>query len=352
MIKSVELQNFQGHINSTLHFHKGVNVIKGTSCHGKSSIIRALRWVILHRPIGFGFKNYFCDKKEYTRVIVTLDNGVIIRERNMYDNRYVIDRLILEAMRGEVPDEVKKVLCMNDINIQSQHSGYFLLQIPPGEVAKKLNSVANLDIIDVVRDEVKSDIFKAKTNLQANKKKVKEISELLPSYDNIPKYEKAVKELEIKVEEKETSEKKLKFIDGGIASIKKCQETIDKHSKVISKEKKVNSLLSLLNTNKENSLKLSSLLSCIKNIQNMQEIIKDDSEWLTIEKPFIEILKLFDKRNKVIETSNVIISIVKEIKSASNTVKKWNEKVSIKEKEWEQFKKEIGICPLCGTKLK
>jgi len=54
----------------------------------------------------------------------------------------------------------------------------------------------------------------------------------------------------------------------------------------------------------------------------------------------------------VIETSNVIISIVKEIKSASNTVKKWNEKVSIKEKEWEQFKKEIGICPLCGTKLK
>ncbi len=55
MIKSAKLINFQSHIDSLLEFHSGVNSITGQSDSGKSSILRAINWVIHNKPSGDAF---------------------------------------------------------------------------------------------------------------------------------------------------------------------------------------------------------------------------------------------------------------------------------------------------------
>ena len=51
MIEAVEIINFQPHENTVLEFAPGVNVIKGQSRSGKSSIIRSLEWLFFIKKV-------------------------------------------------------------------------------------------------------------------------------------------------------------------------------------------------------------------------------------------------------------------------------------------------------------
>ena len=46
MIKSVSIQNFEAHEDTTVHFGEGMNSIVGLSNSGKSSILRGLMVVV------------------------------------------------------------------------------------------------------------------------------------------------------------------------------------------------------------------------------------------------------------------------------------------------------------------
>ena len=147
MLKKVAIKNFQIHKDTVLEFTEGMNVIAGSSDNGKSSIIRAIRWVLMNRPTGFAFHTH--DAKDDTAVCLVFgDNETVTRfkgEKNTGGYQYKTDTFA--ALRTDVPPEIGQVLNMEQINIQSQHDPYFLLQDSPGEVAKKLNVVAGLGII-------------------------------------------------------------------------------------------------------------------------------------------------------------------------------------------------------------
>ena len=156
MIKSMQLTNFQGHKQSQLEFTPGVNVITGESDIGKSSLMRALWWLVGNRPSGAGEKWAWWGMEKGDRVSVTvaLDNAIITRFRKGGKNGYQVRgadggfQEELVAIRTDVPIEVSELLRLEDHNIQSQHQSYFLLSDTPGEVARKLNAVCGLDIID------------------------------------------------------------------------------------------------------------------------------------------------------------------------------------------------------------
>jgi exonuclease SbcC len=160
MIKRVALRNFQIHEQTNLEFTEGMNVIAGSSDNGKSSIIRAIRWVVMNRPTGFAFHKH--GAKGDTAVVVKFDDEeCITRDKGEKSSGgYHYKGNVFAALRTDVPPEIQRALNLSEINIQSQHDPYFLLQDSPGEVAKKLNVVAGLGIIgdtikkanNVVRD--------------------------------------------------------------------------------------------------------------------------------------------------------------------------------------------------------
>jgi len=93
MIETVEVENFQSHKRTVLELSPGVNVIKGRSHSGKSSIVRAIRWVLLNQPRGTHFVSHFKKKKEETSVGIafTGDKYAIRRRNGTATNEYETD---------------------------------------------------------------------------------------------------------------------------------------------------------------------------------------------------------------------------------------------------------------------
>jgi len=171
MIKAVELWNFQSHKHSRVEFHEGVNAIVGLSDSGKTALLRAMNWAVNNRPTGDAFQSYWGGD---TQVTVELEGAVSVsRIRTKSDNRYEIRRHIgtideeaqvFRAFGQDVPAEVRAVFQLNDINIQAQMDGPFLIGSSPGEVAQILNRVVNLDVIDRAMSNIR------RTKLDVDKK--------------------------------------------------------------------------------------------------------------------------------------------------------------------------------------
>jgi exonuclease SbcC len=138
MIEAVGIENFQSHKGTNIVLSPGVNVFKGRSHAGKSVIIRAIRWALLNQPRGTNFVSHFKKKKDTTSVGIEFSDGghVVRQRRGTTVNGYESSVGDFEAMRSDVP------------NVQMQGDPYFMLNMTPGKVAKELNKLVGLDIID------------------------------------------------------------------------------------------------------------------------------------------------------------------------------------------------------------
>jgi hypothetical protein len=145
----LRVNNFQSHSDSELEFAEGkVNAIVGPSNAGKSSVIRALELVALNRPDGMTYRKH--GTKE-TRV--TLDG--VARVRGNTANQYEADGEVYKALRSAVPRQVTDALRLTDINFRKQHEPYFMLGESPGAVARAMNELADLGLIDHTTQRIK-----------------------------------------------------------------------------------------------------------------------------------------------------------------------------------------------------
>lgn len=163
-IKTIRLQNFQSHKDTLIELDSNVNVLSGESNMGKTAILRGLLWLITNRPNGIGFVSKWA--KEVNKkgevvltktamcsvsVTVVATDGkehTLTRLRTRDKNVYEVDGVELEAVGTSVPDEVSALLGMHECNVQSQDDTYFMLTLPPGQVATKLNELVHLETID------------------------------------------------------------------------------------------------------------------------------------------------------------------------------------------------------------
>lgn len=148
MIELLQLQNFQRHSKFQVKLDPHITVIVGPSDAGKSSIIRALYWVAFNHPSGISFIK---DESKGSCVTVKTSKDTIKRRRSKTVNHYELNGTKLEALkRGEVPDRVEDALRLNKINFQLQHDSPLWLSESAGQVAKNLNEIVNLELIDAV----------------------------------------------------------------------------------------------------------------------------------------------------------------------------------------------------------
>lgn len=198
MIKSIHLRNFQGHKATDLELGTGVNVISGASDVGKSTIIRALRWLILNRPSGAGerWRYHKADLKDEVSISLELDNGFVKRFREGSSNGYEVDGTTLVAIRQDVPSEVSDLLDLDDHNVQTQHSPYFLVADSAGDVARKLNEVCGLDIIDECLRNAGLLASRNTQGVSECKQRTAELEMLRERYLDLDNREQALQELE------------------------------------------------------------------------------------------------------------------------------------------------------------
>ena len=198
MISSLHITNFQSHKDSQLDFHPGVNVIVGASDSGKTSIIRALRWLIWNRPGGEDFRS---DWGGETDVIIEIEDDVKILRRKGKENLYTIGRSAqdhkeLKAFKTSVPEEIQKALNIDDTNLQKQFDSPFLISSSPGEVAAYFNQIAHLEKIDSSISYVNGKITKLTSRQKLDEETLEEDREKLKQYEYLDKFEIDLEALE------------------------------------------------------------------------------------------------------------------------------------------------------------
>lgn len=145
MITRLVLRNFQRWKKLDIVFDQ-VTTFVGQTDSGKSAIIRALRWVVTNSPRGNSFVRH--GSKKACSVTLYVDGHVIKRSRLGSVNSYWMDGHTYSAFNTGVPEPIQNVLKMTVDNFQQQHDPIFWLSLSPPEVSKRLNEIADLQIMD------------------------------------------------------------------------------------------------------------------------------------------------------------------------------------------------------------
>ena len=155
MITRIRLENFQGHEKLDLKLG-AVTTIVGASDRGKSSVTRALRWAVTNKP---GGQEFIRHGTKQARVRIELDGDVIVsRTRSKSENAYTLRtaeaKAEFKAFGTGVPDEVATALNLGELNFQQQHDAPFWFTLSAPDVARKLNDVVDLSLIDDVLEHL------------------------------------------------------------------------------------------------------------------------------------------------------------------------------------------------------
>ncbi len=170
MIESITLRYFQIHE----YFHTKLdrtNTFVGPSDAGKSTVLRALLWLSTNRPSGSAFVGRF-GKAAHTTVSGQVDGRVVGRRRGRSVNLYRLDDQRFSAFGTGVPAAIADLLNVGEENFQGQHDAPFLLSLSPPEVARQLNSIINLGLIDRTLTNASKAVHRAKVTISITEERL------------------------------------------------------------------------------------------------------------------------------------------------------------------------------------
>lgn len=163
MITKITLKNWQRHKSLELELGSVTTIIGPTNA-GKSAILRALAWLAVGNVPGFVPKAKKMVRHGAKRTTVTLEFGKSKISRSKGDkNFYHVNGTRLTAFGQKVPDEVSKLLNVNELNFQKQVGMPFWFSESPGQLSKQMNEIVDLSVIDETLKNLGKMISKSKS---------------------------------------------------------------------------------------------------------------------------------------------------------------------------------------------
>lgn len=352
-IKKVILENFQSHKYTEMEFDKYLNVIVGPSDHGKTAIIRGIKWALFNEPTG----DYFIreGESECSVTLIFSNNTKIKRYRNKSKNYYYIydsdgNEIVLEGFGTKVPQEVvekttiKKILLdsniSNSINIGEQLEGPFLLSETTSTRANAIGRLVGVHIIDdALRDTLK-DINRLKVEKKNYEETLKKLKEDLKEYDYLDKLQlisEKLTKIQKKIYEKQN---KLNYLYQKLELLEKINEEKIINEKYLSKLKGLERISEI---EKKLSIKIKDfsyisnrynrlndivkrierdriILRSLKDIEKLEEYYKIISNK---EKKLLKLIELFSKynyiRENILENKNILYKL-KDINTVEENI--------------------------------
>jgi len=168
MLERIQIQNFQVHDKLCVDFDPTITCVVGPTDAGKSSVLRALRWVVTNQPGGDAFVR--CGSSGCT-VRLFVDGHVVSRRRSLggETNTYGLDSAVYKAFGRGVPEPVEALLNIGSVCWQQQHDAPYWFAETPGEVSRQLNSIVDLGIIDESLTNINQTFHRARTRLEVAK---------------------------------------------------------------------------------------------------------------------------------------------------------------------------------------
>jgi len=344
MIKSLEIKNVQSHKNSRLEFSPGINALVGTSNNGKSAVLRALIWAITNRPLGTEIllSNWAYDSKgkqnEEMSVTVEKENSTLTRRKTKTENEYVINDEVLEAIKTDVPEDVKNFFALTETNIQRQQDAPFLLSLSSGKIAEYFNRIVRLDIIDRVLTNAETTRRKMKNRFESAEEDEKKLESELEKYNWLESVEKLIEKYKVVNGKFEEVYERREILQ---ESVEQFEEIDKKKFPDFKSEKEIIKNIEKLET--ESDLLDEQIESLSESISKFKNLSKKSNIDFSKEKKLIKAIEEINLDNREIEALKQEISLMEY---SENFIKECNEKI----KEYEKQLPEI--CPICGAKMK
>lgn len=321
MISKILIRNFQSHRRTIIDFNNGINVFVGISDKGKTVIIRAIRWIVYNKPSGDAFRSYWGGD---TMVELTLSDGnVIKRVKTNSENYYQINNdKPLKAFGQGVPDEVSKILNLEEVNIQQQLDAPFLLSETSGEVAAHFNRIAGISIIDRSITKAKWEVTRTKTNLSLYETDLQEKLEKLKGYENLDSIEKKVRKLDVKDQERKTLKKETLTLSNNVSRLGFIEEELTENTKLLNLEGLVKKIL---DKNKEGDTKTNELEKLRKlksRITIINTRLEQVGKLIQLEQPIKNMLNNIQKAKQFKADLKVLTILAGK---HTNITKKWQE---------------------------
>lgn len=171
MLERILIKNFQVHEKIIVDFDPLITVFVGGNDRGKSAILRALRWVFLNYPSGEAFIR---DGASSVNVSTRVDGQRIGRGRGDQGNYYGLEEKKYVSFGTKVPEPIKALLNVSEVNFQDQLDAAFWFSLSPSEVSRELNSIVNLEQIDYSLYEASKLVRRCKTELEISEERLKE----------------------------------------------------------------------------------------------------------------------------------------------------------------------------------
>lgn len=359
MLKELEIINIQAHVYSYLEFHHHLNVIRGTSHHGKSSIIRSIRWALENEPYGINYLNWDKDEKEGFESHLSFDEGNISRVKNSKFNGYLLNASSLqeeeklEALRSDVPDEIRAVSRMNRNNIRGQDDGYFMLQDSPGNVARMLNEKTGLDDIDKVNKITKNLLSEFKSKLKHTEKELEKHQSRRVYLLKIKSFEYQIHELDNMFERYDRTDNHIRILGDILAKLFNIHMKIRNCEAVLKRQAELDVIVNLLDRRIKAVAQYTKLKLSLNNINMLETNI----EHILIE---LEMGPIINDINVLILEREQTLKDWENLYSRNNIIKILNRKIGAKEDHIYEIDRELSdlndklynieICTTCGAK--
>lgn len=352
-IEKIILRNFQIHRKTTLDIHEGINIIAGSSDNGKSSIIRAIRWLCENSPRGFKFRRWNAPEKSITSVVMEVDGSVIERKRGSVSNCYNFDGVTYKALKSDVPEVISELLEISSYNIQRQLEGPFLFSKSSSDVAKMINEVAGISIInDIIKE--------SNRRYREAKNKVSFISDMMKTKKSLMLSHKMFVSLREKASFLEESSNALEDLDYKIATLEKRIAQIREVKKQIKRLKPIEqaAIKSVKKMNRYKRVlddfdvsdamgKLNYIILKIRELESVEAIPE------STKKKMFKKLSIADKNNSearfLHKRISAITSLIGSMQGRERFINSQKAKIVVVEMELKEAKEDAGYCPVCGN---
>ncbi len=354
MIKSIQIKNFQSHKDTTLKLDPGVNIIVGQSDSGKTAILRALRWLIWNKPGGNAFRSEWGGD---TVVEVNLDSmEVIQRKKTKSNNTYEYSpsprfaETIYRSFGQGVPEDITRALNISDINVQGQLDAPFLLSETSGEIAKKLNKIANIDNIDKALSNINKKSRETNTRVGIYKEDLeayKKDKESLVYIEDAEKEVNAIAEKDKYTDSLLIGASELALI---IVSLKQSVKSINNLKPIVKAEKDIKQLIEKQEHLEVIDEKAEDLENIILKCREVVGLLKGLKPIVKAEKDIDRYIALSEGIKQRTAQYKALDGVINNLKHTKFDLLHKENALEVLEKE---FHNQIGeICPLCNQKIK
>jgi len=329
-IQSVSLSNFQSHVETQLRFagEGRLTVIVGPTDSGKTSIVRALKWVIYNQPAGTGFIRAGAAT---STVSIELASGLrVTRLRSASLNQYRLwlpigrheaEEQVFEGFGSSVPAEVQRALRVYPVsigdlvllvNLAEQLDGPFLGKSVPSTLrAKVLGRLAGSEVLDVASNRLGTDILRASRErerleheLEAVQSEIDRHSWVIPMLDKIRSADLAVS-----------------GINGKVQTIERCREL------------------------REKLARLPDPLAAARRADAIRSALSRAS---ALDKLFSERVAKLQQVSSLLQKSDLA---AQRVVTAAATVRRLRDEIRRVREAYASLAGELECCPTCGQRL-